>query len=251
MISANYDRWPVVRVTVSTSGSDEQSQARLRAFHVEVRTRGAACVLIFDLQDHEELSAERREMIKDTLLMLDARDFIVACALVCNGLQGNSNLSRKFWARPPSYPLRIFPFLHEVDEWVSMLTSDHHPAPANEGETLERAPLTREEEYVHDPLRTVGRLQFDDDLMRDPGEGAWIIHFDASCNRDMAAQMVGALRQTDLEAFLCERRLSDDLSLWLGWTGPFEHRDEAFAAREDLAKHGVQLTVSQWTASSA
>lgn len=183
MISANYEGWPVVRVTVSTSGTDEESQARLRDFHVEVRTRGAACVLIFDLQDHEKLSAERREMITDTLLMLDARDFIVACALVCNGLQGDSNLSRKFWARPPSYPLRFFPFLHEVDEWVSMLTSDHHPAPANEGETLERAPLTREEEHVHDPLRAAGRLQFDDDLMRDPGEGAWIIHFDASLRR--------------------------------------------------------------------
>ena len=90
----------------------------------------------------------------------------------------------------------------------------------------------------------------EDDFHRNPNEGSWILHSDATRSRNIAAERVGALRATgpQHQAFLAERKLSKDLSLWLGWLGPFQRRDEAFAARADMARRGVVLTVSRWSA---
>jgi hypothetical protein len=245
MIKSNYEEWPIVTIVSPPTVTDEEMANHLAEFSAEVKRRKEPCVVVLDLQECEKLSVTQRKMTTENMLEMDARNQILGCAMVFESRLLRGILTAMFWVHRPRYPTRIFNTLAEARDWADMLSNrvrgqeEEHPRLANAlaDPTQRRAPA---------PSSSLP--PFAEDLERNPRNGAWIIHFDASRSRDRAAEMVDALRLADRDAYLCERRVSSDLSLWLGWTGPYGGREDAFAARDALARRGVLLTVSRWEA---
>jgi hypothetical protein len=247
MLDAHFDEWPIVRLRSFASARDEELHSDLQSFREEVCSREMACAVLLDLRDCRELSVAQRRMIGSTLLEMDTREFIVACALVYDPTRLPALLAETFLDHRPRFPVRKSRELAEAEKWLEMLTE----TPANDSRPSGHAPETREQESSMALLPELAHPILGGELERAPQDGSWIVHCDAKRNRDMANELVEILRESSLDAFLCERQLNGGLSLWLGWTGPFRSSDDAFAARDELAKHGIQLTVSRWAARSA
>lgn len=244
MIKTNYDEWPIVQVESPSKVTDEEMAIHLEEFANQIKRRDESCVVVLDLRVCEKLSVTQRKMITQSMLKMDARNRMIGCAMVFESTLLRGMLTEMFWMHRPRYPTRIFTTMDEANEWAQMLTprvrAQIRPATFKARPIIRRAP-------AHSRRPPADSRN----MVRAPRDGNWIVHFDASRNRTRAANLVDALRATDCDAFLCERRVSPELSLWLGWTGPYHGRDDAFAARDNLAKRGVLLTVSQWSAGRA
>jgi hypothetical protein len=226
----NFDAWPIVQVTAPPLVTDEGLRAHLDEFEAEVRARGGGAAVLLDLRVCERLSVAQRRMLSERMERNDEAGLARSCAMVFESRLLRGILTAMFWVYRPRYSTRTFANHRDAFEWSQMMVQGAKPG--HEARLGSLAPASEAADS--------------ENFERQPQPGSWIVHVDASRSRNVAAEMVGALRSTDRDAYLCEKKLNADLSLWLGWLGPFARRDEAFKARDDLARRGVLLTVSQW-----
>jgi hypothetical protein len=214
--------------------SDEQLHEFVESFQGECAQREGRCVAVIDLRCLEKLTVSQRKFMTDRMLRGEAEAAMQGCAMVFESRLLRGILTAMFWVHRPNYPTKVFSDPGAATSWAVGLVSRGAPvASMREGSYVSEVPT---------PSQAAERA-----LQNMPEEGDWILQLDASRDRASARQMVEALRSSAPNAYLCERWVSADFSLWLGWVGPFEGRDEAMKAREEWVERGVVLTVSQWT----
>jgi hypothetical protein len=241
MIEESFARFPLVEINAPAAVSDGALDRALIAFATELQSRSEPAVLILDLRLLQKLSVSQRKRVTEEMIKLDASQRLLGCAMVFDSRLLRGILTAMFWVHRPKFPTRIFSEPTSAQAWAELI-SERGQGHIPEGRGSIAQPPSSRPPPSH--------VDESEDFERAPNVGSWILHCDASRSRNIAAERVGAMRAVNSKAYLCERRLSADLSLWLGWVGPFSERDEAFAKRDELAQRGLVVTVSQWQEAS-
>lgn len=234
MIEVDYGRWPIVEVTPPETVRDDELMSFLDGFDREVRSRQGGYMTVLDLRICKQITPRQRQVMTDHMQSREKDGTCLGCAMVFESRLLRGILTAMYWVHRPKYPTRVFTKVDEALAWAEQLTHDG----LGDGEADEDGSGDRS-------MRTVPRSSRVG-IEQNPAEGEWIVHLDATRSREVARDGVEVLRASGVEGFLCERRLADTISLWVGWTGPFQMRSEAIAVRDQLERLGILLTVSQW-----
>ena len=255
MIHIDYEEWPIVHVRPPRTVEDEELAEFLHSFSVETKTRGGGCVVVLDLRRCEKLSVAQRELMTEHMAEMDSLDLLRGCAMVFRSRLLKGIMTAMFWVYRPRYPTRVFNSVGDASTWASLRVDVVRPTTIYPPKS---APPVDEESPVEDEIALRPRPPSSSPRMapprtssapeRRPRDSAWILHLDASRNRTQIEEQVEALIGRGADAFVCEREVSSEFSLWVGWMGPYSNGHAAFSARDELAKReGIALTVSQWS----
>lgn len=128
------DHWPVVVVTPAEGAiSDEELDAFMTRFDVEVRPRGESFVTVLDLTKNSGITARQRKYMSERIRSNSERgDMNVATGFVFSSRMMRGLLTAILWMRSPEYPTETFATIEEAVQWGNGLLGRDATSPSGE-----------------------------------------------------------------------------------------------------------------------
>ncbi|NLE89202.1 MAG: hypothetical protein GX607_22690 [Myxococcales bacterium] len=124
-ILVDSSRWPLVRVRLPPSATDEEVQQYLDELG-ELRARREPYGLIIIADESRGFTAKQRQMQADYIASgADlSRKYLKAFAFVAESAMQRGMLTAIFWLRAPEWPHRVFRTVEEASVWVRTLVEE-------------------------------------------------------------------------------------------------------------------------------